>query len=60
MSKPEPVEIDINTLTPYKNNARLMELDPNYADVIIKRYQEFTGEQAINVDTGETFDGEND
>ena len=40
--------------------ARLMEIDPNYADVIIKRWQEFTGEQAINTDTGKPFDGKDD
>lgn len=30
--------------------ARLMELDPNYADVIIKRWEEFVGEQAELID----------
>jgi len=28
----------------------LMELDPKYCDVIIKRWQEFTGEQAVRSD----------
>lgn len=37
--------------------ARLMELDPKYCDVIIKRWQDFTGQQAIHAETGETFDG---
>ena len=37
--------------------ARLMELDPRYVDVIIKRWQEFTGKAATLADTGETFDG---
>jgi site-specific DNA-methyltransferase (adenine-specific) len=37
-------------------NARLMELDPKYCDVIIKRWQDFTGQQATLEATGETFD----
>ena len=32
-----------------------MELMPEYIDVIIKRWQEFTGKQAINETTGKTF-----
>ncbi len=35
--------------------ARLMELDPKYVDVIIKRWQDFTGKQAIHADTGKPF-----
>lgn len=35
--------------------ARLMELDPKYCDVIIKRWQDFTGKQAVLEATGEAF-----
>jgi len=34
----------------------LMELDPRYADVICRRYQEFTGKMAVLDRDGRTFD----
>jgi site-specific DNA-methyltransferase (adenine-specific) len=37
-------------------SARLMELDPKYVDVIVKRWQDFTGKQAVHESTGKTFD----
>ena len=41
-----------------KNNrtARIMELDPKYCDVIVKRWQDFTGKKAVLNSTGKTFD----
>jgi DNA modification methylase len=36
-----------------------IELDPKYCDVIIKRWQDFTGKQAVHAETGETFDASN-
>jgi DNA modification methylase len=36
--------------------ARLMELDPIYVDVIIQRWQDFTGKKAIHEKTNKTFD----
>jgi len=36
--------------------ARLMELDPRYCDVIIKRWQDFTGQQATFEATGQTYE----
>jgi DNA modification methylase len=36
--------------------ARLMELDPKYCDVIVKRWQDFTGKKATLEATGQTFD----
>jgi hypothetical protein len=35
--------------------ARLMELDPKYCDVIVKRWQEFTGKIATHAETGQPF-----
>ena len=32
-----------------------MELDPKYCDVIVKRWQEYTGKQATHADTGAEF-----
>jgi DNA modification methylase len=37
-------------------NAYLMELDEKYVDVIIKRWQDFTGKQSIHEETGKTFE----
>lgn len=37
-------------------HARLMELDPKYVDVIVRRWQDFTGKQATHAATGATFD----
>lgn len=36
-------------------NAYLMELDPKYVDVIVKRWQDFTGRDATLESTGQTF-----
>lgn len=35
--------------------ARLMELDPKYVDVIVRRWQEFTGREAMHEQSGGTF-----
>jgi DNA modification methylase len=35
--------------------ARLMEIDPKYADCIVRRYQEYTGKQAV-LESGSSFD----
>jgi DNA modification methylase len=36
--------------------ARLIELDPKYSDVIIRRWQQWTGKQARHEESGRTFD----
>ncbi|EPW2942138.1 site-specific DNA-methyltransferase [Pseudomonas aeruginosa] len=36
--------------------ARLIELDPKYVDVIVRRWEEFTGKQAIREANGVLFD----
>ena len=36
--------------------ARLMELDPRYVDVIVRRWQDYTGQQAVLEATGQSFD----
>jgi site-specific DNA-methyltransferase (adenine-specific) len=46
------------TLIAAEKNGRvsyLMELDPKYCDVIVKRWQEFTGKIAIHADTNKPF-----
>ena len=35
--------------------ANLMELDPKYCDVIVKRWQDFTGKIATHAETGQPF-----
>jgi len=62
-SKGEDVIIDLfggsgSTLIACEKTGRVnrsMELDPKYCDVIVKRWQDFTGKQATLEATGETF-----
>lgn len=37
-------------------HASLIELDPKYVDVIVRRWQEFTGETALLESSGQSFD----
>lgn len=39
-----------------KRRARLTELEPRYCDVIVKRWQEYSGQEATLQRTGRTFD----
>lgn len=36
-------------------SARLMELDPKFVDVIVRRWQEYTGRRAVHAITGEPY-----
>jgi hypothetical protein len=36
-------------------HGRLMELDPKYADVIVRRWQEYTGKSAVLSADGRSF-----
>ena len=35
---------------------RMIEIDPRFCDVIIRRWQEYTDQQAIHAETGKTFE----
>ncbi len=37
-------------------HARLMEIDPKYADCIVSRYQEYTGKQGVLASDGRSFE----
>ncbi len=63
-SRPDEVVLDLfggsgSTLIAAEKlgrRARLMEIDPAYADVIIRRWQEFTGKKAVLDGAGRSFE----
>lgn len=66
-SKGEDVVVDLfggsgSTLIACEKTGRVnrsMELDPKYCDVIVKRWQDYTGQKATLESTGQTFDDAN-
>jgi DNA modification methylase len=38
-----------------RRRARLIEIDPHYCDVIVRRWQALTRERAVHAETGESF-----
>lgn len=46
-----------NIIACEKNNKRCftMEFEPHYVDVIINRWQNFTGKEAVHIESGKTF-----
>jgi DNA modification methylase len=36
--------------------ARLVEFDPKFVDVIVKRYQDYSGRKAVHAESGKTFE----
>lgn len=42
----------------HNRDCRMMELDPKYCDVIVKRWQDFTGKKAVHAETGQSFGDE--
>ena len=62
-SKPDWLVLDLfagagSTLIACANSNRrcnLMELDPKFVDVIIRRWQDYTGDRAVNLTTGKEF-----
>ena len=40
----------------HDKNCFMLELDEKYCDVIINRWQDFTGKQAVHVESGKTYD----
>ena len=38
-----------------RRQCRMIELDPKYADVIVRRWQEFTGKNATLAETGQSL-----
>lgn len=54
--KLETRPIETLAIYPQRRVAKLMESDPHYCDVIIRRGQSLTGQKVIHEASGKTFD----
>lgn len=63
MTKPSDIVLDLftgsgTTVIACEETNRIAygcELDPKYCDVIVKRWQDFTGQDAVDAETGKTY-----
>ncbi|NBT83072.1 MAG: site-specific DNA-methyltransferase, partial [Betaproteobacteria bacterium] len=55
VKKPQKNDLHPTACEKSGRRARLIELDPKYVDVIVKRWEEFTGKKATRLEEGDMF-----